>query len=171
MKLTTLAFALGSCLLAMTAPAQAVEAPLLADIQTRVAAVEGRMIAWRRDIHQHPELSNQEHRTAKLVADHLRKLGLEVKTGVGGTGVVGLLKGDLPGKVVALRADMDALPVKELVDLPFASKAKGKHMGKEVDVMHACGHDGHTAILMATAEVLAGMADGAGIGEAKEPQK
>jgi amidohydrolase len=138
-------------------PAQAVEAPLLADIQTRVAAVEGRMIAWRRDIHQHPELSNQEHRTAKLVADHLKKLGLEVKTGVGGTGVVGLLKGDLPGKVVALRADMDALPVKELVDLPFASKAKGKHMGKEVDVMHACGHDGHTAILMATAEVLAGM--------------
>ena len=157
MKLTKLAFALGSLLLAMTAPAQAVEAPLLADIEARVGAVEGRMIGWRRDIHQHPELSNQEHRTAKLVAEHLKKLGLEVHTGVGGTGVVGLLKGALPGKVVALRADMDALPVRELTDLPFASKAKGKHMGKEVDVMHACGHDGHTAILMATAEVLAGM--------------
>ena len=157
MKLSKPALTIGSLLLAMIAPAQAVEAPVLADIEKRVAAVEGRMIAWRRDIHQHPELSNQEHRTAKLVAEHLKKLGLEVQTGVGGTGVVGLLKGALPGKVVALRADMDALPVKELTDLPFASKAKGKHMGKEVDVMHACGHDGHTAILMATAEVLAGM--------------
>ena len=121
MKLTKPAFALGSLLLAMTAPAQAVEAPLLADIERRVSAVEGRMIAWRRDIHQHPELSNQEHRTAKLVAEHLKKLGLEVTTGVGGTGVVGLLKGALPGKVVALRADMDALPVWELTELPFAS--------------------------------------------------
>lgn len=137
--------------------ARAAEADLNLEIETRVAAIEKSLIAWRRDIHQHPELSNQEHRTARLVAEHLRKLGLKVQTNVGGTGVVGLLKGGRPGKVVALRADMDALPVKELVDLPFASKAKGRHMGKEVDVMHACGHDGHTAILMATAEVLAGM--------------
>jgi amidohydrolase len=137
--------------------AHAVDDQTLDRIRSRVAAVESRMIDWRRDIHQHPELSNQEHRTAALVADHLRKLGLEVRTGVGGTGVVGVLKGARPGKVLALRADMDALPVKEAVDLPFASKAKGRHMGKEVDVMHACGHDGHTAILMATAEVLAGM--------------
>ena len=95
-----------------------------------------------------------------MVAAHLRSLGLEVQTGVANsTGVVAILKGGQPGKVVALRADMDALPVKEMVDLPFASKAKGKHMGKEVDVMHACGHDAHTAILMATAEILVGMRD------------
>lgn len=157
MKLKKLSFALGALLLGAASSAQAVEDGVLKDIETRVGAVEARMIGWRRDIHQHPELSNQEVRTAKLVADHLRSLGLEVKTGVGGTGVVGILKGGKPGKVLALRADMDALPVKELVDLPFASKAKGKHMGKEVDVMHACGHDAHVAILMATAEVLAGM--------------
>lgn len=139
--------------------AHAIDSPVLADIQARVGAMETKMIGWRRDIHQHPELSNQEHRTAALVAEHLRRLGLEVRTNVGGTGIVGVLRGAHPGKVVALRADMDALPVKELVDLPFASRAKGKHMGREVDVMHACGHDGHTAILMATAEVLSGMKD------------
>ena len=93
------------------------------------------------------------------MADHLRALGMEVKTGVAVTGVVAVLKGGKPGPVVALRADMDALPVKEQVDLPFASQAKGTYLGKEVDVMHACGHDTHTAILMATAEVLAGMKD------------
>jgi amidohydrolase len=153
------ALALGCILAGVASCARAVEPATLAAIDTRVSAIESKMIAWRRDIHQHPELSNQEYRTAALVAEHLRKLGLEVRTGVGGTGVVGVLKGKTAGKVVALRADMDALPVKELVDLPFASKAKGKHMGKEVDVMHACGHDGHTAILMATAEVLAGMRD------------
>ena len=153
------ALALAGALLAAYTPAQALDAARLADVEARVAAVEPRLINWRRDIHAHPELSNQETRTAALVAAHLRKLGLEVTTGVGGTGVVGLLKGGRPGKVVALRADMDALPVKELVDLPFASKAKGRHMGQEVDVMHACGHDAHTAILMATAEVLAGMKD------------
>jgi len=157
MKLTKCMLALSTVLLGINPSIEAAEPDVMKDIQARVVAVEGKLIAWRRDLHQHPELSNQEHRTARLVAEHLRKLGLEVKTNVGGTGVVGLLKGDKPGKVVALRADMDALPVKELVDLPFASKAKGKHMGKEVDVMHACGHDGHTAILMATAEVLAGM--------------
>jgi amidohydrolase len=151
--------ALGLSLTGIATSAQAVDDQLLAAIGSRVSAVETKLVGWRRDIHQHPELSNQEHQTAALVAAHLRSLGMEVKTGVGGTGVVGLLKGSQPGRVIALRADMDALPVKELVDLPFASKAKGKHMGKEVDVMHACGHDGHTAILMATAEVLAGMKD------------
>lgn len=132
---------------------------LHAQIDERAKAIEQKLIAWRRDIHQHPELGNLETRTAALVADHLRKLGMEVKTGVAVTGVVGLLKGGKSGPVVALRADMDALPVKEQVDLPFASKAKGMYLGKEVDVMHACGHDTHTAMLMATAEVLAGMKD------------
>lgn len=123
-----------------------------------VRAVEPKVIAWRRDVHEHPELSNREARTAKLVADHLRSLGLdEVKTGVAHTGVVGTLRGALPGPVVALRADMDALPVKERVDLPFASKARAEYNGEEVDVMHACGHDAHVAILMGAAEVLAGM--------------
>ncbi|CAB3699507.1 N-acyl-L-amino acid amidohydrolase [Achromobacter piechaudii] len=134
-------------------------AALSEQIDTRARAIEDKLIAWRRDIHQHPELGNQETRTAKLVADHLRALGMDVKTGVAGTGVVAVLKGGKPGPVVALRADMDALPVKEQVDVPFASKAKGTYLGKEVDVMHACGHDTHTAILMATAEVLAGMKD------------
>lgn len=135
------------------------DAALAAQIDQRAKAIEDKLIAWRRDIHQHPELGNQETRTAKLVADHLRALGMEVKTGVAVTGVVAVLKGGKPGPVVALRADMDALPVKEQVDLPFASQAKGTYLGKEVDVMHACGHDTHTAILMATAEVLAGMKD------------
>lgn len=139
--------------------APAPNAALAAQIDQRAKAIEDKLIAWRRDIHQHPELGNQETRTAKLVADHLRALGMEVKTGVAVTGVVAVLKGGKPGPVVALRADMDALPVKEQVDLPFASQAKGTYLGKEVDVMHACGHDTHTAILMATAEVLAGMKD------------
>lgn len=118
------------------------------------------MIDWRRDIHQNPELGNMETRTAKLVADHLKALGYEVKEGVAVTGVVGLLKGGAgDGPVIALRADMDALPVKELVDLPFASKAKSTYLGKEVDVMHACGHDCHVAILMAAAEVLSANRD------------
>ncbi len=159
MKLKKISIALGVAMMSAMSGAHAIEENVLKNIETRVSAIENKMIGWRRDIHAHPELSNQEHRTAGLVADHLRKLGLEVKTGVGGTGVLGVLKGGKPGKVVALRADMDALPVKELVNLPFASRAKGTHMGKEVDVMHACGHDAHTAILMATAEVLAGMKD------------
>ena len=139
--------------------APAPNAALSEQIDQRAKAIEDKLIAWRRDIHQHPELGNQETRTSKLVADHLRALGMDVKTGVAGTGVVAVLKGGKPGPVVALRAEMDALPVKEQVDVPFASKAKGTYLGKEVDVMHACGHDTHTAILMATAEVLAGMKD------------
>ena len=99
------------------------------------------MIAWRRDLHQHPELSNRETRTAELIAAHLRKLGMEVTTGVAHTGVVGLLKGGKPGRVVALRADMDALPVVEEVDVPFKSTVKTEYIGQQVGVMHACGHD------------------------------
>jgi amidohydrolase len=129
------------------------------EIRQRAAQIEDKLIAWRRDIHEHPELGEQEVRTAGLVAEHLRRLGLDVRTGVANTGVVALLKGGRPGPVVALRADMDALPVTEPAGLPFASKAKGKYLGREVDVMHACGHDAHTAILMATAEVLTAMKD------------
>ena len=129
------------------------------DIDRLAQEVEAKVIAWRRDIHEHPELSNREFRTAKLVAEHLLKLGLEVKTGVAKTGVVAVLKGGRPGPVVALRADMDALPVVEAVDLPFASKVKGEYEGKEVGVMHACGHDTHVAILMGVAEMLAKVKD------------
>ena len=131
---------------------------LPADIQPKIDAVMPKVVTWRRDFHQHPELSNQEFRTAEIVADHLRALGMEVQTEVAHTGVVGTLRGG-DGPVVALRADMDALPVTELVDLPFASKAKGVYQGREVGVMHACGHDNHVAILMGVAEVLAGMGD------------
>ena len=123
----------------------------------RIEQVMPKVVAWRRDIHQNPELGNREVRTAKIVADHLRSLGMEVKTGVAHTGVVGLLRGGKPGPVVALRADMDALPVTEQVDLPFASKVRTTYNGQEVGVMHACGHDNHVAILMGVAEVLAGM--------------
>jgi amidohydrolase len=117
--------------------------------------LEPKVIAWRRDIHQNPELSYQETRTAALVAKHLTALGYEVKTGVAETGVVGILKGGKPGPVVALRADMDALPVEEKVDVPFASKAKAMWQGQMTGVMHACGHDAHVAILMGVAEILA----------------
>ncbi len=127
-------------------------------IDAAAARIEARLIQWRRDFHEHPELGNREFRTAAVVADHLRALGLdEVRTGVAHTGVIGLLKGALPGPVVALRADMDALPVTEEVELPFASKAKATWNGETVGVMHACGHDLHTAILMGVAEVLAGL--------------
>ena len=119
--------------------------------------IEAKCIAWRKDIHEHPELGNNEYRTAKLIADHLRSLGIEVKEGVGKTGVVGVLKGGKPGPCIALRADMDGLPVVERADLPFASKVKSTYNGKEVGVMHACGHDTHVAILMSVAEILAGM--------------
>ena len=132
-------------------------AELARTIESRLTGVMPKVVSWRRDIHEHPELSGQETRTAALVAAHLKQLGLEVQTGVGGTGVVGLLRGGRPGPVVALRADMDALPVTELVDLPFRSKVRTQWQGAEVGVMHACGHDNHVAILMGAAEVLAGM--------------
>jgi amidohydrolase len=121
------------------------------------AALEQKVISWRRHFHRHPELSNRETQTAAEVATHLRKLGLAVQTGVAHTGVVGMLDTGRPGPVIALRADMDALPVTEEVDLPFASRARAQFNGQEVGVMHACGHDCHVAILMGVADVLAGM--------------
>jgi amidohydrolase len=132
-------------------------ADLESAVRNKSTAIEKKIITWRRDIHEHPELSDQETRTAKLVADHLRELGLDVRTEVARTGVVGILKGAKPGPTVALRADMDALPVKEPTKLPFGSKATAKIHGKTVPVMHACGHDTHTAMLMGVAEVLAGL--------------
>ena len=126
-------------------------------IEAAAAALEAKVIAWRRDFHQHPELSNRENRTAGAVAAHLRALGLNVQTGVAHTGVVGLLDSGKPGPVIALRADMDALPVAEQVDLPFASKERTTFNGQEVGVMHACGHDCHVAVLMGVAELLVGL--------------
>ncbi len=117
--------------------------------------IESKVIEWRRDFHQNPELSNREFKTAEKIAKHLKSLGLEVETGVAHTGVVGLLKGNKPGKVVALRADIDALPVTERNDLSYKSTKVTEFLGKKTGVMHACGHDTHTAILMGVAEVLA----------------
>ena len=117
--------------------------------------LEKKVVAWRRDFHQHPELGNREFQTAAKIAAHLQSLGMEVKTGVGKTGVVGLLKGGKPGPVVALRADMDGLPVTERVDLPFKSVEKTEYNGQQTGIMHACGHDTHVAMLMGAAEVLA----------------
>jgi amidohydrolase len=142
----------------MNAALQVAASSLAAQIDLAATAIEAQVIAWRRDLHQHPELGNREFRTAGIVAEHLRALGLdEVRTGVAHTGVVGLLVGGLPGPVVALRADMDGLPVSEQVDLPFASKARSEWNGEPVGVMHACGHDCHVAILMGVAQVLAGL--------------
>ena len=141
--------------LALASPAaHAQNVALDARIAQLAQAEEAKVIAWRRDIHEHPELGNQETRTAALIAAHLRKLGLEVQTGVGRTGVVGVLRGGKPGPVVALRADMDALPLTEANELPFASKVKATYLDQPVGVMHACGHDTHVAMLMGTAEVL-----------------
>lgn len=140
---------LALCLLGIAPAALAADPAALAD------AVADPVLAWRRDIHQHPELGNREFRTAKLVADHLRGLGMEVRTGIAHTGVVAILKGGKPGPRLALRADMDALPVTERIDLPFASKVTTEYRGQVTGVMHACGHDAHTAILMGVAQALA----------------
>ncbi len=126
-------------------------------IRSNAKAILPKLIEWRRYLHEHPELSNRETKTAEYVAQHLRTLGLDVKTGIAKTGVVAILKGGKAGPVVALRADMDALPVEERVKIPFASKATGEYLGQTVPVMHACGHDAHVAVLMATAEVLSSM--------------
>jgi amidohydrolase len=130
-----------------------------AQLDAAAKAVEPKTIEWRRDFHAHPELSNREVRTAEQIAKHLRALGIETRTGVGVTGVVGLLRGGKPGRTVGLRADMDALPVTEQTDVPFKSRATAQFRGETVGVMHACGHDSHVAILLGVAEVLAGMRD------------
>ncbi len=126
-------------------------------VENALRSLDDDVIVWRRDIHQHPELSNREFRTSRLVADHLRKLGLEVRTGIAHTGVAAVLKGGRPGPTIALRADMDALPVTEQVDVPFKSTVTTEYLGKKVGVMHACGHDGHVAILMGVAQALTAM--------------
>lgn len=131
--------------------------PLHDKIAANASKIEQKVIAWRRDFHEHPELGNHETRTADIIAKHLQSLGIEVKTSVAKTGVVGILKGGKPGPVVALRADMDGLPVTERVAVAFASKVKTTFNGNEVGVMHACGHDSHVAILMGVAEILSGM--------------
>ena len=133
--------------------ASAATLPAVASEST--AALDARIVAWRRDLHQHPELGHKETRTAALVAGHLERLGMQVRTGIAGTGVTGVLRGGKPGRRIALRADMDALPVTEAVDLPFASKVTTTYRGQPVGVMHACGHDAHVAILMGVAEALA----------------
>lgn len=137
--------------------ASAQNTALKSKIGKKAESLESKVIAWRRDFHQNPELGNREFKTAEKIAAHLRSLGIEIQTGVAKTGVVGILKGGKPGPVVALRADIDALPIKERVNIPFASIAEGEYNGKTVPVMHACGHDTHIAILMGTAEILASM--------------
>jgi amidohydrolase len=152
--------------LAQPAFAQQQATPVLAerqnaahdDVNRRIAAINHRVIAWRRDIHQHPELGLRESRTAGLIARHLRQLGLdEVRTGQAQTGVVGILRGRHPGRTIALRADMDALPILEATGLPFASRAATAIDGASVPIMHACGHDAHVAMLMGAAEILSSM--------------
>src|SRR5690606_26472438 len=128
-----------------------------AEIDAAAAKLMPKIIEWRRHVHQYPELSNREVKTAKFVEDHLRRLGMEVRTGIAKTGVVGILKGGQPGPVIGLRADMDALPVTERNSLPFASKETAEFNGQTTGVMHACGHDTHVAMLMGAAEVLAGL--------------
>lgn len=159
MRPSVLPFLLAACGAVLPAPlaSQARPSPLAGRVDAAVTVVMPQVVTWRRDIHQHPELGNREVRTAALVAAHLKGLGMEVQTGVAHTGVVGVLRGGKPGPVVALRADMDALPVTEQVDLPFKSTVKTQYNGQEVGVMHACGHDNHVAVLMGTATVLAGM--------------
>ncbi|MBS1793473.1 MAG: amidohydrolase [Acidobacteria bacterium] len=147
-----------SLLVLLVVCAQAVAAvDLSGEIDAATAKIMPKVVEWRRHLHQYPELSNREFKTAKFVEEHLRALGLEVRTGVARTGVVGILKGALPGPVLALRADMDGLPVTERVALPFASKEKAEFNGQTVGVMHACGHDTHVAMLLGAAEVLTSM--------------
>ncbi len=149
--MTILISAIAATLLART-PAAGLDPSRLDELNAKELP---RVIAWRRDIHAHPELGNRETRTAKIVTDELRKLGLVVETGIAHTGVIGLLKGGLPGPTVAVRADMDALPVTEKTDVPFASHLSTTYRGETVGVMHACGHDAHVAMLLGLAQTLA----------------
>ena len=127
---------------------------LKVELEEEINPLMKKVISWRHNLHQFPELSNREYKTSKKVASHLRSLGIKVETGIAYTGVVGLIEGGLPGPTIALRADMDALPVEEKTGLPFASKERAKYLGQNVGVMHACGHDAHVAILMGVAEFL-----------------
>jgi len=139
--------------------AQSQGSPLSADIDTLASAMEPELLQWRRHLHQNPELSNRETETAKYIAERLKSFGLVPQVGIARTGVVAVLQGGRPGPVVALRADMDALPVREETNVPFASKATGEYEGNKVGVMHACGHDTHMAMLLATAKVLSQLKD------------
>lgn len=159
MRLSSILGGLGAGAAALAACGAVQSQPSPASIDARIAAVLPRVVAWRRDIHAHPELGNQEVRTSGIVAEELKRLGLEVRTGVAHTGVVGVLRGSRPGAVIALRADMDALPVEEKTGLPFASKVTAEYNGRTTPVAHACGHDSHTAMLLGAANVLAGMKD------------
>lgn len=150
---------LSGVLILVSLSAQIFAIDMSAEIDAATAKVLPQVIEWRRYIHQHPELGNREFETSKFVADHLRKLGIEVRTGIAKTGVVGIMKGGQPGPVIGLRADMDALPVTERVDVPFRSTVRTEYNGQQVGVMHACGHDSHIAMLLGTANVLAGMRD------------
>ena len=146
--------ALASTLLCMAASLSGNAQSTPAAIQSKAEALRPKLIEWRRYLHQHPELSNREVKTAEYVANILRSFGLEVKTGIAKTGVVAILKGGKPGPVVALRADMDALPVKERVDIPFKSTVTADYLGQTVPVMHACGHDSHVSMLLGAAQLL-----------------
>lgn len=150
-KLLSVFFALSICVNSVFAVDMSLE------INAATEKIMPQVVEWRRHLHQNPELSNREFKTAKYVEDHLRKLGLEVKTGVAKTGVIAILKGNQPGPTIGLRADMDALPVAERVSIPFASKEKAEYNGQTVGVMHACGHDTHVAMLLGAATVLSGM--------------
>lgn len=154
MKRVFVAFAVVFCLFN-----SAFAVDMSAEINAAAAKILPQVVEWRRYLHQHPELGNREFNTSKLVAEQLRKLGIEVKTGIAKTGVVGILKGGLPGPVIGLRADMDGLPVTERTDVPFKSTVTTEYNGQTVGVMHACGHDSHVAMLLGTATVLAGMKD------------
>ena len=145
------------CLLMLTCIPGFAQQNISALIEQKATAIQSKLVEWRRYIHQHPELSNREYKTGEYVAAHLRSLGLEVQTNVAKTGVVAILRGGKPGPVVALRADMDALPVQERVDIPFKSTVTADYLGQTVPVMHACGHDSHVSMLMGAAEVLSSM--------------
>ncbi len=139
-------------------PAAGVAEITAAELDAAAAPIDARVVEWRRDFHRNPELANREFRTSAKVAEHLRAIGLEVRTGMAHTGVVAVIEGALPGPTILLRADMDALPVTEQTDVPFKSTATAEFRGRPVGVMHACGHDAHTAMLMGAAEILAGTA-------------
>ena len=142
-------------LFALLLPSLNLSADLTSNLNNNLDLLMEKVIEWRHDIHKHPELGNREFRTSKKIEEHLRSLGMQIETKIAYTGLVGMLEGDLPGPTIALRADMDALPVEEKTGLPFASKVRTTYLGNEVGVMHACGHDAHVAILMGVAEYLA----------------